>query len=65
MNSLGEARFGGTDLTLHPLCVGPSRWLKCLGGGERPCVGCTEIDIAATSRNDVAAARQVLAACAG
>jgi hypothetical protein len=41
------ARFGGTPVVLHGRCVGPIRWLKCNGGGERPCVGCkqTEIDV--------------------
>jgi hypothetical protein len=37
------ARFGGTHLVLYAECDGPVAWLKCTGGGERPCVGCKKV----------------------
>jgi hypothetical protein len=46
------ARFGGTAVVLHPECVGPVRWLKCTGGGERPCVGCEQTDVLVIDAND-------------
>ncbi|HEY4183508.1 MAG TPA: hypothetical protein VGP07_00500 [Polyangia bacterium] len=39
------ARWDGEPMEIHPYCAGPTEWLACPTGGERPCERCEEADV--------------------
>ena len=46
------ARFSGTLLRVETWCDGPTRWLPCASGGERPCLLCDDIGIGLVGYRD-------------
>lgn len=39
------ARWDGEPLDMRPYCAGPTEWLACPAGGERPCTRCEEVGL--------------------
>jgi hypothetical protein len=47
------ARFDGEPLALHAYCGGPTDWLSCPTGGERPCERCEQISLLFAEKNSL------------
>jgi len=45
------ARFDGEPQVLHAYCSGPTEWLSCPTGGERPCERCQQVSLLFAEKN--------------
>lgn len=46
-------RFDGVPQVLHAYCGGPTEWLACPTGGERPCERCEEVSLLFSEKNSL------------